>query len=102
MNIENINKSMPFVEDEGYVESIVAKATDNAIRNHNSKFSYMPFVRIAASITIVVGLGCSGWMYMKHKEAQAAPLDTFLSNISDEEAEMLDYFYVEDLYIEED
>lgn len=102
MKIENINKSMPYIEDEGYVTSIVSQATENAIHNTHSKHWYVSFARIAASVAIIAGIGYSGWIYMKHKEAQAKPLDTFLSNISDEEAEMLEYFYVEDLYLEED
>lgn len=101
MNIENINKRMPFVEDEDYVANIVSQVTENAINASQTKHWHMQFARIAASIAIVATIGCSGWLYMKHQKAQAAPLDTFLSSITDEEAAMLDYYYVEDLFIEE-
>lgn len=101
MNLEDINKSMPFIEKEGYVTSIVTQATENAIRAPHGHRWQKQLTRIAASIVIVVSVGCSGWMYMKHLKAQSAPLDTFLSSITDEEAAMLDYYYIEDIYIEE-
>ncbi len=101
MNIENINKSMPFVENEGYAENLVARATENAIHAPHAKRHSMQFARIAASIAIIAGIGCTGWMYTKHKAAQSAPLDTFLSSITDEETAMLDYYFVEEVQIEE-
>lgn len=102
MRIEDIKKNSIFTEDEAYVADLISTATEKAI----SQSRIIPMwqrssARIAASIALVVSLGCSGWMYMKRQEAQAAPLETFLSSITDEETAMLDYFYVEDLYIDE-
>lgn len=96
-----MTRTMPYREDEGYINGIVEQATENAIRSasHGTNRSIL-FARIAASIAVMLTLGGWGWMYMKHREAQAAPLDTFLSSISDEEAEMLDYYYVEEIELE--
>lgn len=101
MNIDDINKTMPFVEQEGYVAGIVTKVTENAISNPSGRHLRIKFAHIAASIAIVATVFCSGWVYMNNKAAEEAPLDTFLSSISDEEAAMLDYYCVEELYIEE-
>lgn len=101
MNIENINKGMPFVEDEYYVADIVSQVTENAINKPHAPRWHIQCAHIAASIAITCTIGCSGWLYMKHQQAKAAPLDTFLSSITDKEAAMLDYYYVEDSFIEE-
>ncbi len=100
MNIEDMTRTMPYKEEEGYVAGIVARTTERAINTPGKVQRSIPFARIAASIAVMVTLGGSGWMYMKHKETQEAPLDTFLSSISDEEAEMLDYYYIEEIELD--
>lgn len=96
-----MTRTMPYKEEEGYVAGIVARTTERAIDSqHTVHHRNIPFARIAASIAIMVTLGGAGWMYMKHQETQEAPLDTFLSSISDEEAEMLDYYYIEEIELD--
>lgn len=101
MNLENKNKTMPFVENEGYVEHLIERATENALRRSQPQRRRIPFARIAASVAVVASLGYSAWAYVSYREAQAAPLDTFLSNISDDEAEMLNCYYDESLTMED-
>lgn len=102
MKIDDVNKNTIFIENETYVSDLVSKATENAISHSRVIPMWQrPSARIAASIALVLTLSCSGWIYVRHQEAQAAPLDTFLSSITDEETAMLDFFYVEDLCIDE-
>ena len=101
MKTEHINKNMPFVEDEGYVASLVSQVTENAVSNTGDKHRQTRFTLIAASIAIAATIFGAGWIYTSNKAADDAPLDTFLSSISDQEAAMLDYYYVEDLNIDD-
>lgn len=87
------NKAMPFAEDDGYVERLVADVTETAISSPAVRRRRAPLARIAAMVAVVVGLGYSAWTYNTYREAQSAPLDTFLSSLSDEEAEMLECYY---------
>lgn len=101
MNIDKKNKAMPFTEADGYVEQLVAHATETAIRSAAVRRRHAPLARIAAMVAVLVTLGYSAWTYNSYREAQAAPLDTFLSSLTDEEAEMLKYHYDESLNMDD-
>lgn len=91
----------PFVENDGYVERLVSEVTEVAISKHKTNNWYAPLMRVAAAVALVVTIGGAGWLYMDSKKVEEAPLDAFLSSISDEEASMLENYYVEDIILDE-
>lgn len=91
----------PFVENDGYVERLVSEVTEAAISKRKNRNWYAPLMRVAAAVALVVTIGGSGWLYMNNQKVDEAPLDTFLSSISDEEASMLENYYIEDIILDE-
>lgn len=91
----------PFVEKDDYVRNLIAEVTEVAIQKQKRTYWHMPFVRVAATITLVATIGGFGWMYMTNKKVEEAPLDTFLSSLSDEEASLLENYYIEDIYLDD-
>lgn len=87
----------PFVEKDGYVENLISEATEMAISKRDATSWYAPFARVAAVVALILTIGSTGWMYMNSKKAQEAPLDVFLNSISDEEASMLENYYIEEI-----
>lgn len=94
-------KINPFVENEGYVDRLVSEVTETAITKRKDTNRYALLMRAAAAMALVVTIGGVSWMYTNSQKVEEAPLDAFLNSISDEEASMLENYYVEDVYIEE-
>lgn len=99
--LEDINKRMPFGESNEYVASLVSQATENAIAGKRSRNRF-PFMKMAASIAIIFTLGGAGWMFLHNDSAtqSQSPLDSFLCQITDEEAEQIMYYDIEELGVD--
>lgn len=111
MKLEDVNKKMPFGEPNGYVSQLVDSATEKAImhskqnRGSVGKASSVVFMRIAAVGLVVLSLAGLGWFYqpttLEETElanvsaTQNGPLEAFLNNISDEDAQMIKYYEIE-------
>lgn len=107
MSIMNKDK-IPFTESDSYVDSVVNNATEQAIkvyrkrRQSQRKLSWIrPTLAVAASVVIVVGLGWRLIPMNEHTRDDAptsteSPLDHFLSGISDEEAQQIVCYEIEE------
>lgn len=90
-----------FVENEGYVDRLVSEVTETAITKRKDTNRYALLMRAAAAMALVVTIGGVSLLCMNSQKVEEAPLDAFLNSISDEEASMLENYYVEDVYIDE-
>lgn len=106
MTLEKINKKMPFVEKEDYVEHLLEDVTRNAIQHQRParRFSIKYVAGIAASFLLLAGLSTAWYFHPSESEAPAMaqvremdPLDQFLCNISDEEVKYIEYYEIEEL-----
>lgn len=107
---ENIAKRMPYAESEDYVQQLVGRATENAIaqvRKPKAKTRPLHWMAAAAAITALMAL--AGVTYMGSQQsaetltAQAisdedmGPIDEFLDNLTDEEAQLLAYYDIDEI-----
>lgn len=102
---QHIDKRMPYVEKAEYVEQLVHQATENAIaRKPRPRFRVAKLttsLMAAASLALLIGVGVNRYMQpMADVVAQAqgeSPFDEFLGEISDEEAQLLACYDLEEL-----
>lgn len=99
--LEEIDKKTPFCESDEYIASLVDKVTENAIAGKSTRTRF-PFMKMAASIAIIFTLGGAGWMFLHNDSAtqSQSPLDSFLCQITDEEAEQIMYYDIEELGVD--
>ena len=103
---ETIGKKMPYSEQEQYLDELISRSTETAIRQAPRRSTGIRRMRysIAAALALLVAVGTTLLMTPSAPApatAQSAnnlsPIDQFLSNISDEEAQMLAYYDIEDI-----
>ncbi len=107
MTIEQAGRKMPFNEEDGYVEQLVDRSTEQAIRQsarNRSRTLPLRFVAaIAASVLLLLGATLI-WYNTKDepqtlaKTEQQDPLDNFLNSITDEEASQIEFYEIEEIY----
>lgn len=109
---------MPFAEAEGYVASLVARHTAQAIESGHAAASAhqhpaTPIRRwrwagVAASLLLMLA---AGWTMVNMSNpsrtdhdaqriaiaAQKSPLDAYLESIDDEEASLMEYYEIEEI-----
>ena len=104
-------KKMPFPETEQYVSDLIAEKTEMAImeskhesqREYYAKTSVKTLVGIAASVLFVLTLCWNNLMpetetVLKQTETVSkSPLDKFLANISDNEAQNIECYDIDDI-----
>lgn len=104
---ENIQKHLPYTESEDYVNKLIERTTELAIQQ-KPKARVIPLrtyiASAAAAALLLIGIGT---FYMNDHQATAdialaqvdeeSPLDEFLGNLSDEEAQLLAYYNIEDI-----
>jgi len=118
MTPEQINKKMPFDEKEGYVEQLVERATEKAIQEGTSTHTRLIPLRRAAAIAasvLLLGGAATIWYMNKQDDKQSIaqiqnaqthtqtaqqqdPLGKFLNSISDEEAQQIQFYEIEETY----
>ena len=105
------NKKMPFNETDAYIDKLLKDATEQAIRQSPAKKARtirMKVYSAVASAAVVLILFGIGWNYfhptaavkekrLAIKSSTQSPLDNFLNNISDSEAEQIDCYVIEDI-----
>lgn len=105
------DKKMPFPETEQYVSDLIAEKTEMAImeskhesqREYYAKTSVKTLVGIAASVLFVLTLCWNNLMpetetVLKQTETVSkSPLDKFLANISDNEAQNIECYDIDDI-----
>lgn len=107
-NFEDYGKKMPFNESNEYVENLMANATENAIRQKRiRKSTRLQFPKAAAAVAAVVVIAATAFwggqkLYENRNTAiaqtpSASPLDSFLNNISDDEAAQIYYYDIDEI-----
>ncbi len=107
-NFEDYGKKMPFNESNEYVDNLMASTTEYAIRQKRiRKSTRLQFPKVAAAVAAVVVITATAFwggqkLYEKSNTAiaqtqSASPLDSFLSNISDDEAAQLYYYNIDEI-----
>lgn len=117
---EDIQKRMPYTESEDYLDQLVQKATENAILQGKQpvakRRSIYTFVASAAAVLLLLTIGITQFrshddqMATMQQESSslmadngsvsmedAGPIDEFLNSLSDEEAQMLAYYEMDDI-----
>ncbi len=107
MKTEKISKAMPFVEPEGYVDQLVKEATEKAIRQGKRPARRVTLhwvAGLAASVLLLIGVA-TWWIAGMKDDAQSLaqtqqqdPLGQLLNSISDEEAQQIEYYEIEEIY----
>ncbi len=117
---EDIQKRMPYTESEDYLDQLVQKATEKAILQRKQPVAKMrsiyTFVASAAAVLLLLTIGIT--QFRSHDDQMATiqqetsslmadngsvsmedagPIDEFLNSLSDEEAQMLAYYEMEDI-----
>ncbi len=105
-DFETLGKRMPYAESDEYLSSLIERTTETAIqRARKPRTTLRPAFRMAvaaavAALLVFVGITLWNPMTTAPQVAQAAtesPVDDFLNNISDEDAQLLAYYEVEDI-----
>ena len=115
--IDYIGKKMPFKESQDYLDELIAQTTEKAIREGRDgrrEVRVRPLMRYAAAAAIAVLLVFAGitlWSpasegVVAERSADtistmtetegAGPVDEFLAGISDDDAQLLAYYEIED------
>lgn len=110
--MKSMNENQAFDDAPDYVEQVVRQATEQALRVHGKRsWAWRPawgkVAAVAASAAAVVALvmavggGQDGEERLQQPLAQAAvkesPLDSFLEQITDEEAQHLSCYELEEI-----
>ncbi len=111
---ENIQKRMPYSESEEYLDKLVEKATEKAIRQGKTtkpQIRRIYIVMAAAAVLLLLTIGVTQFhtqeeqLAMVQQESTSlmadnstttaedpGPIDDFLNGLSDEEVQMLAYY----------
>jgi hypothetical protein len=95
---------MPYRESEGYVNDLVNRATEQAIRHQRTnKRSLSRFVAVAAiAFVLLAGAGITYYNYVPPPiqlvaENQMSPIDEFFNSLTEEEVQMLNDYEIPDI-----
>ena len=97
--------SKPFSEPPAYVQQLAERCTENALRQAPLRQQHRRFMAAAASIVIIVGVGFTLPTLRQQllptaqtaaMQADANALENYLASISDEEAQLLTDYEVEE------
>ena len=101
---ENIGKKMPYQESPEYLNQLIERTTETAIRqSQRPQCKVRPLLRYVAAAAVAVLLifaGISIWYPATEQQPLAqteSPVDDFLNNISDEEVQLLAYYDIDDV-----
>lgn len=102
---DNIGKKLPYQESDKYLENLINKTTENAIRQQNTAKGHWQLSRMiasaAAGLILLIGIGVTVFNLGDKTAAvplqDQSPLDEFLNTLSDEEAAQLQYYEIEEI-----
>lgn len=113
--LQNIGKKMPYRESQEYLDELIARTTEQAIRKDPRNATVRPLVKYAAAAAIVALLVFAGiTLWSPSQQPVVAelltdtiatttteiegegPIDEFLDGISDDDAQLLAYYEIED------
>ncbi len=96
---------MPYAESEDYLNRLISQATEQAIsQGQQSKTRPLRtwIAAAAAALVLIAGLTIT-YFHQDNAEEQVAeqtttgPIDQFLDNLTDDEAQQLAYYEIEDI-----
>ena len=100
-----IGKQMPYNESEEYLDGLIDRATEQAIKQHAvGRGRYRWTVMTASAAAVAVLLISIGVTVMNDESRQTVvtlqsegPIDEFLSSLTDEEVAQLPYIEIEEI-----
>lgn len=118
--VDDIQKRMPYAESEEYLDQLISKATEKAIeqaRQPKTKVrSLHTSIAAAAAALLLVAIGVTQFRSNEEQlatveqesimlladnevatEQDLGPIDEFLNGLSDEEAQLLAYYDIEEI-----
>lgn len=103
--LNDIGKKMPYNESEEYLDGLIDRATDQAIKQHIVARGKRRWGVMAASAAAVALLLVSIGLTVMNNESQRpdvtlqtqSPIDEFLSSLTDEEVAQLPYIEIEEI-----
>jgi negative regulator of sigma E activity len=113
-DFQHIGKRMPYRESSDYVSQLVNRATENALHQQNAPKAkrttlYLRLMAAAAMVLLVVGIGITYYQQAQTVEPQLAatttsttatttgPIDHFLASLTDDEAQQLTYYEIDEI-----
>lgn len=107
-DFENIGKRMPYAESDDYVSQLVERTTEKALHRQGRARTVSLRVRLLAAAAVVLLLAGIGITYYNKvavplpqqpqvAEDTSGPIDDFLNSLSDEDAQLLAYYDIEEI-----
>jgi len=104
-DFENIGKRMPYNENDDYVSQLVSRATEHALgqpRQVSLRHQWTLWAAAAAVVVLIAGAGLTYYnkvLVTQELTAQqeTGPIDQFLNGLTDDEAQQLAYYEIEDI-----
>lgn len=106
-DFENIGKRMPYAESDDYVSQLVERTTEKALRQQGRAKTISLRVRLlaAAVVLLLAGIGIAYYNKVTTPlppktlvaENTTGPIDDFLNSLSDEDAQLLAYYDIEEI-----
>ena len=104
--VQNIGKRMPYAESEDYLNGLISQATERAI-SQGQKTKTRPIrmwmAAAAAALVLIAGLTITYFHQQAETDTVVAeqtttgPIDHFLNDLTDDEAQQLAYYEIEDI-----
>lgn len=101
---DKIGQGMPYAENDDYLDNLISSATEKAIEKNRSKGTVAKWTiasLAAASIALLVVVGVKMFNNPPTKPVvaheNASPIDEFLDGLSDDDAQLLAYYEIEDV-----
>ena len=102
---DEIGKKMPYNESEEYLDNLINRATEQAIKQHavgRGRHRWTVMAASAAAVALLlISIGVTVMNYESRQNAvtlQAeGPIDEFLSSLTDEEVAQLPYIEIEEI-----
>lgn len=103
--LNDIGKKMPYSESQEYLDGLIDRATEQAVKRHAVARSKRRWGVMAASAAAVALLLVSIGLSVMNNESQRpavtlqtqSPIDEFLGSLTDEEVAQLPYIEIEEI-----
>jgi hypothetical protein len=103
--LNDIGKKMPFSESQEYLDGLIDRTTEQAVKRHAVSGGKRPWGVMAASAAAVALLLVSIGLSVMNNESQRpavslqgqSPIDEFLGSLTDEEVAQLPYIEIEEI-----
>lgn len=106
MLFDDIQKRMPYAESEDYLEQLIEKSTEQAILQAKKPKATVrmlrPLMSAAAVVVLLLAIGLTQFRSYEEPVAEVqveqdlGPIDEFLNHLTDDEAQLLAYYEIED------